>query len=153
MVQFSSNGTQTVKPGGIIQFDDVLVVGGTPVIHREGSGVITLPSLGGYGCSCVGTGYKVNFSGNIAFPTTPPAGETAATAPISLALAIGGEPDSGTEMIATPSAADELANVSRSIIVATVRGCCASICVENTSSGTITVSDPILVIDVEGGAA
>lgn len=153
MVQFSSNGTQTVKPGGIVQFDDVVVVGNTPVIHREGSGVITLPSIGG--CCCMGTGYKLEFSGNITFPSADgtPTGETAATAPISLAIAIGGEPDSNTEMVATPSAADELVNVGRTVIVSTVRGCCSQIALENTSNGTIVVSNPILVVDVEGGVA
>lgn len=147
MVEFTGI-TQTVKPGGVVTFNEATVIGSSPVIHREGSGVFTLPSRG---CSCIGTGYKITFGGNITFPATAPEGETAATAPISLAIAIEGQPDVTTAMVATPAAAGDLVNVNRSAVVKTLAGCCASVAVENTSNGTITVENPNLIIDEEGG--
>ena len=144
MVEFTAPGTQTVKPGGVVQFTEASIVGWTPAIHRDGSGVVTLPSLG---CGCSNTGYKVTFGGNIAFPATPPTGEAAATAPLSLAFAIAGEPDATTEMLASPAAADTFENVNRSAIVSTVGGCCASVSIENTSNGTITVENASLIVE------
>lgn len=136
--------TQFVKPGGVIQFTEANIVGWTNAIHRDGSGVITLPSIG---CGCGRTGYKATFGANITFPTTPPTGETAATAPISLAIAIEGEPDATTEMVAVPATAGDLVNVSRSALITTVGGCCASVSIENTSNGTIEVQNPSLIIE------
>lgn len=144
MVEFIGN-TQTVRPGGVIQFTDATVVGWTSAIHRDGSGVITLPANG---CPCTNNGgYKVTFGANITFPATVPAGETAATAPISVAIAIGGEPDVTTEMIAVPAAAGDLVNVGRSTIVSTIGGCCANVSIENTSNGTIEVQAPTLIVE------
>lgn len=143
MVEFKANGTQTVKPGGIIQFDEAIVSGNANCIHREGSGVIVLPSRG---CACMGNGYELTVGGNVSFPTTPPTGETAATSPITLAFAIGGEPDTSTEMKTTPAAADEFMNVNRSTIVRTIGGCCANIAIENTSNGTIVVENFNLIV-------
>lgn len=144
MVEFTASGIQTIKPGGVVQFTEATVVGTTPAIHRDGSGVITLPSLG---CGCMSTGYKATFGANITFPATPPTGETAATAPISVAFAIAGEPDTTTEMVAVPAAADDLVNVDRSTIISTIGGCCASVSIENTSNGTIVVENPSLIIE------
>lgn len=152
MVEFTGPD-QYVKPGGVVLFDNATVNGWSPVMHRENSGVFSLPSLGGCCCNNGSTGYKCTFGGNITFPTTPPAGDTAATAPLSLAFAVEGEADVTTEMDATPAAADTLVNVNRSCTVKTIGGCCASVAVENTSNGTIFVKAPNLIIDnpVGGG--
>lgn len=139
---------QTVKPGGVILFDEVTVVNNRDVVHRAGSGVITIQNRAG-GCPMfypVGA-VPVSFSANVAFPGTVPTGETAATAPLSLAFAIGGEPDTTTEMIVTPAAADEFFNVARTALVTVPRGCCTSLAIENTSNGTITVENATLLIE------
>lgn len=144
-VEFNG-ATQTVRPGGVVQFTDASVAGYTNAIHRDGSGVVTLPSIG-CGCACNRTGYKVTFGANLGIPTDVPTGETAATAPISVAIAIGGEPDSTTTMTVFPAAAGDLFSVSRSVLVSTIGGCCANVSIENTSGGTILVDSPSLIVE------
>lgn len=144
MVIFSGP-TQNVKPGGVILFTEATVYGSTPVAHRAGSGSVTLPSL----CACKSTGYECAFGANITFPAEAVPEGAAATAPLSVAIAIGGEPDTTTEMLASP-AAGVFQNVSRTTVVGTIPSCCAEIAVENTSNGVITVQSPTLAIDVEG---
>lgn len=143
MVEFTGQ-TQNVRPGGVILFTDATVVGGTPIVHRDGSGIITLPSLG---CRCASTGYKCTFGCNVTFPAEAAPEGAAATAPLSLAIAVGGEPDTTTEMLASPAAGGTFINVNRSVIVSTVGGCCAQIAIENTSNGVITVEAPNLIVE------
>lgn len=143
MVELVYSGTQTVKPGGVVLFTEATAINNNSVMHREGSGVVTIRNSG---CMCHTRGVPVSFSANVAFPTTPPTGETAATAPVSLAFAIGGEPDTTTEMVVTPVAADEFFNVSRSTLITVPGSCCTQIAIENTSNGTITVENPSLII-------
>jgi len=144
-VELIANGVQTVKPGGVVLFDEVNSLNNSTVLHREGSGTATLRPTSG--CRCGMSGFKVCFGANIAFPTTPPAGETAATTPVSLAIAVNGEPDTSTEMIVTPAAADEFYNVSRAVMIPVLNSCCTPIAVENTSNGTITVENASLIIE------
>lgn len=146
IVELIATEEQTVKPGGVILFTEATAINNNSVIHRAGSGLATVRN-GGCGCNGRNGAVKCAFGANIAFPATPPAGETAATAPISVALAISGEPDTTTEMVATPAAADEFANISRTTLIPTMRGCCTEISVENTSSGTIVVRDANLIIE------
>jgi hypothetical protein len=61
----------------------------------------------------------VNFSANIAVPT----GET--VGPVSLAIAINGEPVATSTMISTPAAVDEYNNVSAGIFIDVPVGCCS----------------------------
>ncbi len=143
MVEFTARGVQTVKPGGVVLFTDATVINNNNIVHREGSGNITVRG----GCGCSGSkGTVATFGANIAFPATPPTGETAATAPLSVAFAIGGEPDTTTEMIVNPAAAGEFFNVSRSTLIYTPGGCCTQIAVENTSNGTIEVENATLLL-------
>lgn len=146
MVELKATGLQTVKPGGVILFDEVTSVDNRTVLHRSGSGVVSIQNKG-FPCSGTLRAVPVSFSANIAFPGTPPTGETAAAAPLSLSFAIGGEPDTTTEMIVTPAAADEFFNVARTTLVTVPRGCCTSLALENTSSGTISVENATLIIE------
>lgn len=146
MVEYTGP-TQNIRPGGVILFTEATVIGNTPVVHRDGSGTFTLPSLG---CPYSSPGYKCTFGGNITFPAEATPEGAAATAPLSLAIAVAGEPDTTTEMLASPAAGGTFVNVGRTTAVNTVGGCCATIGVENTSNGVITVQNPSLIIDVEG---
>lgn len=146
-VQFSYPGEQNVKPGGVVVFTLGTAVDNDDIARRENTGVITLMnSRGRCGCRSDDKAFLASFAANIAFPGTPETGETAAAAPISVAFAIGGEPDTSTEMVATPAAADQFFNVSRTRIVTVSGGCCTQIAIENTSNGSITVSDATLCI-------
>ena len=69
--------------------------------------------------------YRVFFSGNVAIPT----GGT--VAPITLAIAIDGEPFPASSMITTPAAVDSYDNVASAIFVDVPRGCCMTISVSS----------------------
>jgi hypothetical protein len=71
--------------------------------------------------------YQVTFNGNIALP----AGAT--VNPISIAIAISGEPILTSKAIFTPAAAEDYGNVTSTAIITVPRGCCFNVSVENTS--------------------
>lgn len=150
MIELIANGIQTVKPGGVILFTDAIEINNTAIMHREGSGTATIMNPI-RGCACNRGGMRgavATFGANIALPTAPPTGETAATAPLSLAIAVGGEPDTSTEMLASPATADTFVNVNRTAIIAVPGGCCTQVAIENTSGGTISVENARLILDI-----
>lgn len=136
--EFSNNAIQTILPNQNAAFTEMPVrcCNGN-VTHREGSGVFTLR---GRTNQCRAR-YRVTFNGNIAIPT----GGT--VAPISIALAIAGEPLYSTIAIVTPAAVENYFNVSVSAFVEVDRGCCLNIAVENVSTQTINLANPNLIIE------
>jgi hypothetical protein len=103
------------------------------VIHREGSGIVTLRGIVNCPNACFAR-YKVTFNGNIAIPN----GGT--VSPISIAIAIDGEPVLTSKAIFTPAGeADAMpsdnnyGNVTSTATVTVPKGCCFNVSVENTS--------------------
>ena len=103
------------------------------VVHRDGAGIITLR---GVHCQCRAR-YKVTFFFYIAIST----GGT--VAPISVSIAIDGEPLPSTTMIVTPAPVGAFFNVSRTVFIDVPCGCCVTIAVENTSTTAAGVAIPI----------
>ena len=99
MAEYTANAVQNVQIGQNVLFTDVPIPGCRQgIIHREGSGIITLR---GQVNNCSGFArYKVSFGANVAIPTGG-----AASTPLSLTLAIDGEPIPTSSMIVTPAAA------------------------------------------------
>jgi hypothetical protein len=60
--------------------------------------------------------------------------EGATVGPISVALAIDGEPIQTSRAIITPAAVDEYGNVTSTAIITVPKGCCFTVAVENTSA-------------------
>lgn len=85
--------------------------------------------------------YKVSFGANIAIP----AGGT--VAPISIALAIAGEPLNSATAIVTPAAVGEYFNVFTAAFIDVPRGCCITIAVENTSTQAINIANSNLIVE------
>lgn len=121
------------------------------VIHREGSGIVTLK-----GCTpnCAAR-YFVAFSANVALPTaTTPAVAAADPAPaavvpegsIALAIAVDGEPLPGATALSTPAAAGQYNNIAIFAYVSVPRGCCAQIAIENAGTETIDVRNANLLV-------
>ena len=102
------------------------------VIHRADSGVFTLRGITDK-CAAL---YRVQFSANVAFPTGGTPG------PISVALAIEGEPIASSTAIVTPDAAEAFNNLTVFAIVRVLRGCCAHVAIEN-------ITTPAAPIDVQ----
>lgn len=137
MAEYVAVATQEVAANGNVTFTSTSVKGSNCIQHREGSGIITLRGLTNQ-CQAH---FFVDFSANIALP----AGGT--VAPISLAIAISGEPVLASEMISTPAAVSQFNNVSSGIFINVPRGCCVNIAVENTSGAAIEVANANLIVN------
>ena len=97
MAEFTAVALQNVAENQNIQFTETPVCGNCSIVHREGSGLVTLRGL----TNQCRARFRVFFSGNIAIPTGGTVG------PISLAISINGEPVFSTNMIVTPAAVEE----------------------------------------------
>ena len=128
---------QTVQANQSVYFTDTAVCGGPSITHRDGSGLVTLRGL----TNQCRARYKISFGANIAVPT----GET--VGPISLALAIEGEPLQSTIMIETPAAVEEFNNVFTSVFIDVPRGCCLSVSVRNVSTIPVEVQNANLIAE------
>ena len=138
MAEFTAAAQQTVAPNQVVLFTDTPVRGNNSIMHREGSGLV---SLRGLTCCQPRARFKVSFGGNIAIPTGGTAG------PISVAIAIDGEPVTTTQMIVTPAAVEEFFNVNRDVNIDVPAGCCVQISVENTSEGDILIENANLIAE------
>lgn len=132
-----ANLLQTVPVSQSVQFTDTVVCGNCSIIHRDGSGLVTVK---GTTNQCRAR-YRVSFGGNIAVPT----GET--VGPISLAIAIDGEAIATTTMTITPTVVEAFFNVYSSIFIDVPRGCCISVSVRNISDIPVDVQNANLIVE------
>lgn len=136
MAEYVYNPIQEVEDNQNVLLNDSIPCNRGFVVHRNGSGIITLR-----GCTnnCFAR-YQVTFNGNIAVPTGETVGE------ISLALAIDGEPVQTSRARVTPSNVEEYFNITCTAFVTVPRSCCYTIAVENTSGIPIEVQNSNLVV-------
>lgn len=127
MAEFAYNPIQLVEPNQNVLLDTVIPCNKGYVFHRENSGIVILRGIVNCPQACFAR-YQVTFNGNIALP------EGATVGPISVALAIDGEPIQTSRAIITPAAVDEYGNVTSTAIITVPRGCCFTVTVENTSA-------------------
>ena len=139
--EYVYNSVQTVQPNQNVLFTDSVPCNKGYVIHRNGSGILTLRGVVNNSCGCFAR-YQVTFNANIAVPTDGTVG------PIAIALAIDGEPIQTSRAIVTPAAVDEYFNVTSTAIITVPRGCCYTVSVENDSFGA-TAADPATAINVQ----
>lgn len=144
MAEFTKNEVQTVLPNQVVTLNTSIGCNKGNVYHRPGSGIVTLR---GNTNNCFAR-YQVTFNGNVAIPSTGTVG------PISVSLALDGEPLLTSRAIVTPAAVaaepptqDNFFNVTSTAIITVPRGCCPHVAVENTSEGATatTVAPAILV--------
>lgn len=138
MAEYIYNPIQLVQPN-----QNVLLNGSIPcnkgyVIHREGSGILTLRGIVNCACGCFAR-YQVTFNGNISVPADGTVG------PIAIALALDGEPIQTSRAIVTPAAVDEYFNVTSTAIITVPKGCCENISVENVSFGATSADAPTAI--------
>lgn len=139
MAELTSNASQTVEAGQNVIYTETAVSGNCNVIHREGSGIVTLRG-NSVGC-CSFARYKCTFGANIAIPADGTVEQ------ISLALAIDGEPIPTSRMIVTPAAVGDLWNVNAEIYITVPRGCCYTISCQNTSTQAVDVQNTNLIVE------
>lgn len=136
-MEIIANALQTVNANQNVYFTDTVICGNAGITHRDDSGLVTIRGL----TNQCRARYKVSFGGNIAIP----AGGT--PGPISLAIAVDGEPIRSTTMIETPTAAEAFSNVFSAIFISVPRGCCMTVSVENTSTVPVDVQNANLIVE------
>ena len=136
-MEITANALQAVEANQNVIFTETAVCGSSSIVHREGSGLVTLRGL----TNQCRARFRVFFSGNIAIPA---AGEVG---PISLAIAIDGEPVATTTMTVTPAAVNQFNNVASAIYLDVPCGCCTKIAVKNISTQTVSVQNANLIIE------
>lgn len=136
--EYTANAAQTVAAGqNILLTETPVPCKRGYVCHREGSGIITLRGVTNQCCAR----YRVSADANIAIA----AGGTAG--PISVSLAITGEPLNSATAIVTPAAAGDLFNIHVEALIAVERGCCLTVALENSSTQTITTQNVNVIVD------
>ena len=139
MAEFTYNPVQEVAVSGNVILNSAISCNKGYVLHRNESGIVTLRGVVNNPCSRFAR-YRVQFDANIAVPT----GET--PGPISVAVAIDGEPILTSNAIVTPTAVDAYFNVVSFAIIDVPAGCCYTISVENTSTIPINVQNSNLEV-------
>ena len=134
MAEFTFNPVQRVEPGQNVILNDNIPCNRGYVLHRNESGIVILRGITS-GCACFAR-YQVTFNGNIAVPSDQAVG------PISISLALDGEPIQTSRAIVTPAdtatdpvTSENFFNVTSTAIITVPKGCCFTVAVENTSSG------------------
>lgn len=136
-MEITANALQTVEANQNVLFTDTVVCGNCSIMHRDGSGLVTLRGI----TNQCRARFRVSFGGNIAIPTGGTVEE------ISLAISLNGEPVSSTTMIQTPAAVEEFANVYSSVFIDVPAGCCTQVGVRNTSTQDIDVQNANLIVE------
>ena len=136
-MEIIANAVQTVLANQNVYFTDTVVSGNYSIDHRDDSGLVTLRGV----TNQCRARFKVSFGANIAVPTDETVG------PISLAIAINGEPVRASTMTVTPAAVEQFFNVSASVYVDVPNGCCTTISIQNISTITIEVENANLIVE------
>ena len=135
MAEYVYNDIQLVQPGAAALLETAIGCNRGLVLHRPGSGILTLRGRVNNPCSQFAR-YRVAYDGNIAIP------EGGTAAEIQLAIAIDGEVVPTSIAAATPTVADAYWNVSGFAIIDVPVGCCYTISVENASVSATPATTP-----------
>ena len=146
MAEFAYNPIQVVEPGQNVLLNTVIPCNKGYVFHRESAGIVILRGIVNCPQACFAR-YQVTFNANIALV------EGATVGPISIALAIDGEPIQTSRAIVTPAdtatdppTPENFFNVTSTAIITVPKGCCFTVAVENTSSGLDGAVAPAILV-------
>lgn len=142
MAEFTYNPIQLVQPNAPVVLNTTIGCNRGYVLHRNESGIVTLRGIVNNPNACFAR-YQVTFNGNIAVP------EGGTVGPISVAVALDGEPILTSKAIVTPAAVDDYFNVTSTAIITVPRGCCFNVSVENTSESATPGTTPAPSINVQ----
>lgn len=137
MAEYSNSAIVSVAAGQNVPLTETAVNSKPCIVHREGSGLVTLRGL----TQQCKARFKVSFGANIAVPTGGTVGA------ITTALAVNGEALNSATATVTPAAVENYFNVYISAIVEVPRGCCVTVAAKNTSAETVSFSNSNLTID------
>lgn len=132
MAEYLANAVQNVALNSPVLFTASIPCNRGYIYHEDETGIFILRGIVNNSC-CGFARYQVTFNGNITIP------EGGAVTPISVAIAVNGEPRVTSRAIFTPAAVDEYGNVTSTAIVTVPKGCCFSLSVRYVDA---TVDDP-----------
>lgn len=136
-MEITANALQTVPANQNVLFSETAVAGNYSIVHREGSGLVSIRGLTQQNRAR----FRVSFGGNIALPADGTAG------PISLAIAINGEAIPTTTMTVTPTVVEAFFNVFSAIFLDVPSGCCSQVSVKNISDVDVDVQNANLIVE------
>ena len=136
-MEIIANALQTVEANQNVLFTDTVVCGNCSIIHRDGSGLVTLRGI----TNQCRARFKVTFGSNIAISTG------GAVDPISMAITVDGEPVASTTVITTPAAVGDFSNIFTAVFLDIPASCCSQISVRNISDQAIEVQNANLIIE------
>lgn len=136
MAEFTNVTVQQIAANGNAVFSETPICGSKCIVHREGSGIVTLRGI----TNQCRARYLVIFGGNIAIATGGTVG------PISIAIAVEGEALGSATATVTPAAVSDEFNVSAFAYVDVPCGCCATIAIKNISTQTIELQNANLIV-------
>ena len=139
MAEYTNIFVQQIAANGNAVFSETPVYGSNCIVHREGSGIVTLRAI----TNQCRARYLVVFNGNIAIPTGGTVG------PISIAIAVEGEALGSATATVTPAAVGDEFNVSAFAYIDVPRGCCATVSVKNINTQTIELQNANLIVTRE----
>lgn len=137
LAEFTNVFLQQIAANQNAVFSETPVSGSNCIVHRDGSGIITLRGL----TNQCRARYKVVFGGNIAIPTGGTAG------PISVAIAVEGEALGSAIATVTPAAVNDEFNVFAAAFIEVPRGCCVTVAVKNISTQTIELQNANVIVE------
>ena len=137
MAEFSNSNTIIVAAGENFPLTETAVKAPACIMHREGSGLVTLRGL----TNQCRARFKVIFGGNVAIPTGGTVG------PVSVALAVGGEALNSATAIVTPAAVENYFNVFVAAFIEVPRGCCLTVAVKNTGTQAVNIANSNLIVE------
>lgn len=136
-MEIIANALQTVNANQNVLFTDTVTCGNCSIMHRDGSGLVTLRGV----TNQCRARYKVTFGGNIAIPTGGTVGD------ISMAIVVEGESLSSTIMTVTPAAVENFWNIFTAVLIDVPQNCCISIGVRNINDQAIEVQNANLIVE------
>lgn len=137
MAEFTASNIQLVAAGQNVPLTETAVSTKPCIVHREGSGLVTLRGLTNQ-CRAV---FKISYGGNIAIP----AGGTVEA--ITAALSINGEALASATATVTPAAVENYFNIYVSAQVCVPKGCCVTVGMRNTSTQAVNFANSNLTVE------
>lgn len=137
-MEIVANAIQTVAVNQDVLFTNTSVRGCPSILHREGSGIVTLRGLANGQCRAR---FRVSFGANIAVP------ESETVGPVELTIAINGEGIPSSRMVSTPLDVDNYNNVSADIFIDVPIGCCTQLSIKNTGTIPVNVQNTNMIVE------
>lgn len=140
-MEITNNASQSVAIGANVLYSETIVPGGQSIIHRDGSGIVTLR---GRCCGQPRARFRIVFTANIKADVVETI--TGAT-PLELAITVGGEPIEPAIMMATVASTTAIYNIGTAVYLDVPSGTSQTIAVKNIGTLITDVMNANLIVE------